>query len=228
MRKMPRGFTDSEKEKIRENLIGACQKRWSRYGYKKTSVEELCRKAGISKGAFYLFFESKEALFCEALSRMQEEIRDGASRIIDERPDHFGVSEAVKFVYRAYDENNFLRDSDSADFAALMDKLPEAQRRRLMRSEEKNRNLFLEKSCLRLKPQVSCNMFSCFSFFLLQGRSGLLLAPICVHFRHRARGMLPYLRCWFVNFGHSAPAHPGFPLRERNTAHLSYAEIRAA
>lgn len=32
-----------------------------------------------------------------------------------------------------------------------MDKLPEAQRRRLMRSEEKNRNLFLEKSCLRLK-----------------------------------------------------------------------------
>ena len=82
---------------------------------------------------------------------MQEEIRDGASRIIDERPDHFGVSEAVKFVYRAYDENNFLRDSDSADFAALMDKLPEAQRRRLMRSEEKNRNLFLEKSCLRLK-----------------------------------------------------------------------------
>lgn len=148
---MPRGFTESEKEKIREKLIGACQKRWSRYGYKKTSVEELCRKAGISKGAFYLFFESKEALFCEALCRMQEGIRDGASRIIDERPDHFGVSEAVKFVYRAYDENNFLRDSDSADFAALMDKLPEAQRRRLMRSEEKNRNLFLEKSCLRLK-----------------------------------------------------------------------------
>ena len=148
---MPRGFTESEKEKIREKLIGACQKRWSRYGYKKTSVEELCRKAGISKGAFYLFFESKEALFCEALCRMKEEIRDGASRIIDERPDHFGVSEAVKFVYRAYDENNFLRDSDSADFAALMDKLPEAQRRRLMRSEEKNRNLFLEKSCLRLK-----------------------------------------------------------------------------
>ena len=149
---MPRGFTESEKEKIREKLIGACQKRWSRYGYKKTSVEELCRKAGISKGAFYLFFESKEALFCEALCRMQEEIRDGASRIIDERPDHFGVSEAVKFVYRAYDENNFLRDSDSADFAALMDKLPEAQRRRLMRSEEKNRNLFLEKSCLRAWP----------------------------------------------------------------------------
>ena len=85
---MPRGFTESEKEKIREKLIGACQKRWSRYGYKKTSVEELCRKAGISKGAFYLFFESKEALFCEALCRMQEEIRDGASRIIDERPDH--------------------------------------------------------------------------------------------------------------------------------------------
>ena len=45
---MPRGFTESEKEKIREKLIGACQKRWSRYGYKKTSVEELCRKAVLS------------------------------------------------------------------------------------------------------------------------------------------------------------------------------------
>ena len=56
-------------------------------------------------------------------------------------------------------------------------------------------------------------MFSCFSFFLLQGRSGLLLAPICVHFRHRARGMLPYLRCWFVNFRAFRPSPSGVPFK---------------
>jgi len=37
-----------------------------RYGYDKTSVEEIAREAGISKGAIYLHFKSKEDLF-EAL-----------------------------------------------------------------------------------------------------------------------------------------------------------------
>lgn len=52
---MARSFAEQEKERIRKNLLEACKRSWAQYGYKKTSVDELCREAGISKGAFYLF-----------------------------------------------------------------------------------------------------------------------------------------------------------------------------
>ena len=55
---MARSFTEREKENIKKGLQDACKRSWTQYGYKKTSVDELCREAGISKGAFYLFFES--------------------------------------------------------------------------------------------------------------------------------------------------------------------------
>ena len=77
---MARSFTELEKENIKKGLQDACKRSWTQYGYKKTSVDELCREAGISKGAFYLFFESKEALFCEVLCSVQEQIRQVASR----------------------------------------------------------------------------------------------------------------------------------------------------
>ena len=79
---MARSFSEQEKEKIRERLLTACRQNWTQHGYKKTGIDELCRQAGISKGAFYLFFESKEALFCEVLCRVQEQIYRAASQIL--------------------------------------------------------------------------------------------------------------------------------------------------
>ena len=61
---MARSFTEREKENIKRSLQEACKQSRTQYGYKKTSVDDLCKLVGISKGAFYLFFESKEALFC--------------------------------------------------------------------------------------------------------------------------------------------------------------------
>lgn len=40
-------------------------------GLRKTNVEELTAAAGISKGAFYRFFDSKEELFFELLERYE-------------------------------------------------------------------------------------------------------------------------------------------------------------
>ena len=84
---MSRSFTDYEKDNIRKSLLEACKQSWTQYGYKKTSVDELCKHAGISKGAFYLFFESKEALFCEVLCTVQEQICDTASEIMEKQKD---------------------------------------------------------------------------------------------------------------------------------------------
>lgn len=49
---MARSFTEREKENIKKSLQEACKQSWTQYGYKKTSVDDLCKQAGISKGAF--------------------------------------------------------------------------------------------------------------------------------------------------------------------------------
>ncbi len=50
-----------------EDLINAAQRLMLRQGYAATGINEVCRGAGVSKGAFYHFFESKEALTIAAL-----------------------------------------------------------------------------------------------------------------------------------------------------------------
>ena len=56
---MPKGFTQHEKKLINERLLEQGNKQFSAFGLKKTNVEELARAAGISKGAFYLFYNSE-------------------------------------------------------------------------------------------------------------------------------------------------------------------------
>lgn len=148
---MARSFTEREKENIKKSLLEACKKSWTQYGYKRTGVDDLCRQAGISKGAFYLFFESKEALFCEVLCSVQEQICDTASAMIEKRSDKYGVAEALKFVYREYDRNNFLYSSDSKDFTVLMNKLSEEQIQKIEASNYRSRQLFLGRPNLKLK-----------------------------------------------------------------------------
>lgn len=151
---MARSFTEREKEKIRKLLQEACKQSWTQYGYKKTGVSELCRQAGISKGAFYLFFESKEALFCEVLCSVQKEICDMASGVMEKQKDKYGVAKALKLIYREYDRNNFLYHSDRMDFNILLNRLSREQIKKIEESENMGRQLFLGQPYLKLKADT--------------------------------------------------------------------------
>lgn len=52
-------------EDTRNRILAAARICFSRAGYEATSVDDLCEEAGITKGAFYYHFNSKEALFLE-------------------------------------------------------------------------------------------------------------------------------------------------------------------
>lgn len=71
---MPRKFSEAEEAGIRAGLLDAGRERFGTYGLSKTTVEDLTRDAGISKGAFYRFFESKEALFLALLDEYETAI----------------------------------------------------------------------------------------------------------------------------------------------------------
>ena len=163
---MPRSFTEREKEKIKRSLQETCKQSWTQYGYKKTSVDELCKQVGISKGAFYLFFESKEALFCEVLCSVQEQICNMASEVMEQHKDKYGVAEALKLIYREYDKNNFLYDSNSMDFIILMNKLSEEQAKKIEESNYMSQQLFLRQAYLKFKIDTDLAMSVIYSFIV--------------------------------------------------------------
>lgn len=52
----------------RATILGAALKLFGQYGFRRTSIDDIAREAGIAKGTVYLYVETKEALF-RALSQ---------------------------------------------------------------------------------------------------------------------------------------------------------------
>ena len=80
---MPRAFTEHEKELIGRRLLKQGYKLFSAYGLKKTNVEEIAQAAGISKGAFYVFYKSKEELFMDVIEEAEIRVRQELLAVID-------------------------------------------------------------------------------------------------------------------------------------------------
>ena len=72
---MPKAFSEREKELIRKRLEEQGYKMFALYGLKKTNIEDIAKAAGISKGAFYSFYESKEALFMDVIEMAEKRVR---------------------------------------------------------------------------------------------------------------------------------------------------------
>ena len=163
---MAKSFTKREKENIKRSLQEACKQSWTQYGYKKTSVDDLCRQVGISKGAFYIFFESKEALFCEVLCSVQEQMNKAAFETIEMYRNKYGVAAALKLIYREYNKNNFLYNSDSMDFTILMNKLSEEQAKKIEESNRMSRQLFFSRPYLNFRVDADLAMSVIYSFIM--------------------------------------------------------------
>lgn len=71
---MAKHFSKVEKEEIKLNLIKVGATLFQRYGLDKVSINDLTQKAGIGKGTFYLFYNSKADLFMEIYQRERERV----------------------------------------------------------------------------------------------------------------------------------------------------------
>ena len=61
-------------EETRLRILQAAEACFAQNGHDATSVAEICKHAGLSKGAFYHHFSSKQALFIELLNRWLENL----------------------------------------------------------------------------------------------------------------------------------------------------------
>ena len=61
-------------EETRRRILEAAEESFSRRGYDATAVAEICARAGISKGAFYHHFPSKQTLFLDLMDNWLAEL----------------------------------------------------------------------------------------------------------------------------------------------------------
>lgn len=57
-----------------ERLLDAAAELLVRWGYRRTSIDDVARAAGVGKGTVYLHFRTKEALFVTVLLRAQRSV----------------------------------------------------------------------------------------------------------------------------------------------------------
>ena len=83
---MPKIYSETERTDIKDNLKREANILMIERGIKKTTVDELVKRAGIPKGTFYLFYPSKEMLLFECIQDFHNEadkiISDGMEQII--------------------------------------------------------------------------------------------------------------------------------------------------
>lgn len=122
----PKPFTTQEKEMVKTKLIDAAEKSLAAAGIRKTSVDELARAAGISKGAFYLFYASKELLFLDALEREQARIHEAIlERVAGARSPREGFVTAVVQMYRDFIAKPWLLSLAGEDYEILLRRIPQ-------------------------------------------------------------------------------------------------------
>jgi AcrR family transcriptional regulator len=89
-------------EETQARIIEAAIKLFSNRGFNAASVDDVCAEAGVSKGAFYHHFESKQALFLALLDGWLNTI-DGAIEAGRDRavPETFlRMTEAFPYIFQ--------------------------------------------------------------------------------------------------------------------------------
>ncbi len=98
---MAKAFSDNEKTQIVSRLKEIAKKCLLESEIRKTSVDELAKAAGISKGAFYFFFRSKEELFFEVINEYHDTAQESiAARFASVREVSPGALTAI--LYSSY------------------------------------------------------------------------------------------------------------------------------
>lgn len=158
---MPRKFNDNEREYIKKRLKEEAMRCLTLYGIKKTSVDELVKRANIPKGTFYLMYESKEILFFEVINDIHEELEKMMFSRLQVLTGNITTDILTDVLYQVYAEVNksgLLNVMINGEMDFLMKKLPE----KVVKEHMENDNLSMEKlfHFLPLRDEASIEIFS--------------------------------------------------------------------
>ena len=86
MRHARRNIRAAAKEESHERILSAAARAIRRSGYDGTGVADIMKEAGLTHGAFYAHFESREAMLAEAANRACAESAAVAADVVASAP----------------------------------------------------------------------------------------------------------------------------------------------
>jgi len=92
----------------RESMIETAAKLFAELGYDSCEMDRVAAKLQVAKGTLYLYFDSKEKLFCDCvdggMQRMQTAVRDAAA--VEEDPLD-KIAAAIRAYLKFFDEHPY-------------------------------------------------------------------------------------------------------------------------
>lgn len=97
-----RRLTDQGRER-HQQLLDAAESVFAARGYAATRIADICETAGVAKGLFYWYFETKDALFAELVRSMRQQLRRAQAAAMDDSADAItnircGAQASVRFM----------------------------------------------------------------------------------------------------------------------------------
>lgn len=135
---MSRAWTNDEKGRLQAQLLEEAQGLFERLGLQKTTVDDIVRAVGISKGAFYRFYESKEELFFDLLERAEERARADLGTFVwdEEAPADANLTRFFRQVAELLLRVPFLRTLSGTERRQLETRLPPERLARHQQGDE--------------------------------------------------------------------------------------------
>jgi AcrR family transcriptional regulator len=137
---MPKAWSNQEKEIISKSLINNGKKLFEKYGLQKTTIDEIVRATGISKGSFYLFYGSKEELYFDVLETVEGEFREkmfkNAFKVEENKNKSFKsfLNQMIELLMTM----PLYKEINSSNYELLLQKLPEETLKKHIESDQED------------------------------------------------------------------------------------------
>lgn len=73
------------KEEVRTHIVGVARRIFTRYGFRKTTMEQIASDAQMGKSSIYYYFKSKEEIFQDVVELEAILLKEQLNRIIDRK-----------------------------------------------------------------------------------------------------------------------------------------------
>lgn len=159
---MPKSYSEQEREYIIKRLKEEAGKCLTKYGIRRTTVDEIVKRVRIPKGTFYLFYKSKELLLFDTIleqhNLMEQKIEESINSLDYSNITAEQLTSVLFQFFKLAEELPILRMINSGEIELLARKLPQnVLEEHLNHDHNMLTNLF---GMLGLKPQVNIETFT--------------------------------------------------------------------
>lgn len=115
------------KDQTREKILSVAARLFGKYGFHKTTMDEIARTAHKAKGSVYYYFKSKEDLFLAVVTQEIDVLKSGLTKVIVEnQSDATGliknyILQRMHLMKGAINYHESLKEGFNNDFSFLDD-----------------------------------------------------------------------------------------------------------